>query len=312
MHVIRCKNAHFFDGDTYKTCPLCGEPPMENDSTVEKSEKKGFWGLGRKNKSDEAQYETQNGIGSDSASKSKEGKTLDFWQTSSQDTMNESVDVKKEMYERDANIPNNGAINDILREPMQEPVKEPVQEPARNNIQQKQEEHDKKESPVESDSTNERSMSLRDAIKTASASNEGKTMSYFSSANAASTAQKTERSSAEPVVGWLVCVGGYHFGECFNIYAGKNSIGRSEENSIVVSGDNGVSRVKHALIVYEPKKRDFYLQPGDSSGLTYLNEDYIMESRKLAIHDMIELGESKFIFVPLCGEAFSWEKYIQK
>jgi len=127
-----------------------------------------------------------------------------------------------------------------------------------------------------------------------------------------SSAKTQLRHASEPVVGWLVCVGGCHFGECFNIYAGKNSIGRSEENRIVISNDNSISRIKHALIVYEPKKRNFYLQPGDSSGLTYLNDDYITDSHKLATQDMIELGDSKFMFVPLCGETFSWEEHMPK
>ena len=66
------------------------------------------------------------------------------------------------------------------------------------------------------------------------------------------------------------------------------------------------------MITFEPKKRFFYLQPGDSSGLTYLNDDYIDESKKLKPKDIIELGDSKFLFVPLCDETFSWEEYLPK
>jgi hypothetical protein len=137
-------------------------------------------------------------------------------------------------------------------------------------------------------------------------------MSYFTSATSPSANAVTAKRPSEPVVGWLVCIGGPHIGECFNVYAGKNSIGRSEENRIVIPGDNSISRIKHSLIVYEPKKRNFYVQPGDSSGLTYLNDDYITESHKLADRDLIELGDSKFMFVPLCGETFSWEEHMPK
>ena len=138
-------------------------------------------------------------------------------------------------------------------------------------------------------------------------------MSYFSTASAssvASTEKPVSKGSSEPIVGWLVCIKGIHLGDAFIIYSGKNSIGRSDDNRIVITGDNSISRSKHAFIVYEPKKRNFYLQPGDSSGLTYLNEEYITESKLLSSKDVIELGESKFIFIPLCGQDFSWEEYI--
>ena len=81
---------------------------------------------------------------------------------------------------------------------------------------------------------------------------------------------------------------------------------------VVIDGDNRISKNKHALITYEPKRKNYYLQPGDSSGLTYLNDEYMTDSQKLNPYDIIELGNSKFVFVPLCGEKFSWEEFVQK
>ena len=147
-------------------------------------------------------------------------------------------------------------------------------------------------------------------VKKISASTEGKTMSYFSSAT--NNDSGTSKPHAEPVVGWLVAISGNHFGESFYIHAGQNSIGRGADNDIVVGLDNSISRVKHALIVYEPKKRKFYLQPGASSGLTYLNDEYITESKLVEAKDVIELGESKLLFIPLCGPDFTWENYKQE
>ena len=43
MKVVKCKNGHFFDNDSYGTCPHCGETvnvdinpelPLEADSTL--------------------------------------------------------------------------------------------------------------------------------------------------------------------------------------------------------------------------------------------------------------------------------------
>jgi len=86
----------------------------------------------------------------------------------------------------------------------------------------------------------------------------------------------------------------------------------NSDNKIILGKDGSVSREKHALIIYEPKKRNFYLQPGDSSGLTYINDDMITETRMLNKRDIIELGNGKYIFIPLCNETFSWEDYLNK
>lgn len=321
MNVIKCKNGHFFDGDTYATCPHCGEVPIESASAAPaKEEKRGFWGRGRKDKGANAQLSGKNplntsqskfGAGDTPTDVIEESKledsqtpplkknpTLDFWQTSSHSDRGVSMAQKTDSTKPDDSAK---ASDDSVMVVADERASSSEQaEPKREAV------------GVEKPKSSEQPSSLLEAVKKSSASNEGKTMSYFSAATSQSSAQSAPRPCAEPVVGWLVCVGGCNFGQCFNISAGKNSIGRSEENRIVIPDDNGISRIKHALIVYEPKKRNFYLQPGDSSGLTYLNEDYITDSQKLTAHDMIELGDSKFMFIPLCGEAFSWEDYMPK
>lgn len=312
MDVVRCKNGHFFDGDSYDKCPHCGESAMTsgNNQAPQKEEKKGFWGRGKKEKaavnisvnptppsSSPIDYDngsSQTEVGSNSRlpenpppppPQQQKDHTLDFWQTSSHSESKQSVQETPDENKASANITPDEAPRS---------VKATVEHEER-----------REEAPPMS--------SLKEAVRNASASNEGKTMSYFSAATSqSSSSQSQARQPADPVVGWLVCVAGYHFGECFSIFAGKNSIGRSSENRIVIADDNSISRVKHALIVYEPKKRNFYLQPGDSSGLTYLNDDYITDSHKLSAHDMIELGDSKFMFVQLCGETFSWDEYMPK
>ena len=49
-----------------------------------------------------------------------------------------------------------------------------------------------------------------------------------------------------PVVGWLVCVEGPDKGRDFRIHSEKNFIGRSPAMDIAVTGDESVSREKHA------------------------------------------------------------------
>jgi hypothetical protein len=227
----------------------------------------------------------------------KKNPTLDFWQTSAHSEIEAADGSKQEVTEpsTDKVEEKSANITGVEVTPVAEQV-EAKKEEVRH---------------VDENAQNQGS-SLLEAVKKSSASNEGKTMSYFSSATSPSSVQSQPRPVAEPVVGWLVCVGGCHFGECFNIYAGKNSIGRNEDNRIVIPNDDTISRVKHALIIYEPRKRNFFLQPGDSSGLTYLNGDYMMEAKQLATRDMIDLGNSEFMFMPLCGEGFSWEEHMPK
>lgn len=128
--------------------------------------------------------------------------------------------------------------------------------------------------------------------------------------SAPAVAPVAESFTDEPVVGWLVGINGPYLGQSVKMFAGRNSIGRNPGNHIVLSADKGVSREKHAWITYEPKKREFFIQPGDSSGLTYLNEDAVMETNKLQKNDVVGLGTSKFVFIPLCGEDFTWDDYI--
>lgn len=115
-----------------------------------------------------------------------------------------------------------------------------------------------------------------------------------------------------PVVGWLVCVKGKHIGKSFMLTEGSNSIGRSRMNQIVLSKDNRVSREKHAVIAYEPVRKGFYLTPGEESGLTYLNDQFVGETTQLKKGDVIECGESQLMFIPLCDDSFQWESYLEK
>lgn len=112
---------------------------------------------------------------------------------------------------------------------------------------------------------------------------------------------------SEPVVGWLVCIGGSHFGEDFKLKSGKNFIGRSSNMDIVLSGDASVSRERHAIVVYEPKSNIFLVQPGDSRELFYLNNDVVLSAEKIQANDIISVGDSLLMFIPCCSEKFNWD-----
>ena len=111
-----------------------------------------------------------------------------------------------------------------------------------------------------------------------------------------------------PVVGWLVCTAGTHIGEDFRLTAGNNTIGRSGTMDVCLSGENTVSRGKHAVVVYEPEENIFLTTPGDVKELSYLNGRVVLAPQVLKRGDRIRLGEVELMFIPCCGEDFTWKK----
>lgn len=123
---------------------------------------------------------------------------------------------------------------------------------------------------------------------------------------------KTVRHSSldgnvEPVVGWLVCLNGEDAGKSFILKSGRNFIGRGSKMDVVISGDMSISREKHAIILYEPKKRVFLAQPGDSKELFYVNDEVVLNATSLSPYDKLLIGNTELYFVPFCCEKFAWE-----
>lgn len=110
----------------------------------------------------------------------------------------------------------------------------------------------------------------------------------------------------EPVTGWLVGIKGEYKGESFNLRAGVNIIGRDENAYVNLRGDAQVSRNKHASIIYEPKKKIFLVGEGENS-LTYYNGELLYGKHELNAYDTIEIGAGTYMFIPFCGEHFSWD-----
>ena len=110
----------------------------------------------------------------------------------------------------------------------------------------------------------------------------------------------------EPVCGWLVCIQGARVGKDSRIHNGKNFVGRGDDMDIQILGDNEINRRNHAVIVYDQKKRNTVILPGDSAGLAYLRGEAVYVPAQLNPYDTIEMGKSRFIFVPLCGQNFEW------
>jgi len=120
-----------------------------------------------------------------------------------------------------------------------------------------------------------------------------------------------QKMGVDPVAGWLVSISGPQIGLDYRITAERNFIGRGENMDIRIVGDEAISRENHASVSYSPKNHTFRLYPGESKGLVYLNDGEVLTPELLKPFDVIEMGQTRLMFVPLCGENFHWDKLKQ-
>lgn len=128
-----------------------------------------------------------------------------------------------------------------------------------------------------------------------------------SSPDGATVAVIKKRSGIDPVVGWLVCVDGPEKGRDYRIHTEKNFIGRSDAMDVSLRGDDSISRSNHAVITYDPRKRRFSISKHEGRGLVYVNGEEVDGRAPLSSYDVVEMGESKFVFIAFCSEKFDWE-----
>jgi hypothetical protein len=123
----------------------------------------------------------------------------------------------------------------------------------------------------------------------------------------ASSHQPGDGGELDPVVGWLVVLSGPGRGNARRLGYGQNSLGRDKSERVSLEfGDGSISRSKHCFVLYEPRKRQYFVRPGDGANLTYLNGELLAEPKPLSPADVIEIGATKLKFVPLCGPQFDW------
>lgn len=113
---------------------------------------------------------------------------------------------------------------------------------------------------------------------------------------------------ADPIVGWLVIVDGPGMGNCLPLGYGTNPVGRAPELRVALTfGDSQVSRGTHATVIYDPRGRDFYVQHGGGTNLTYLDDKPLLEPKQLNPRDRITIGDTVLMLVPLCDKNFDWQ-----
>ena len=116
-----------------------------------------------------------------------------------------------------------------------------------------------------------------------------------------------ETQFSEPIVGWLVCIEGPLRGSDFRIHAGYNYIGR-ETGDIRLHGDLQISRENHAQIAFDSDECLYFIGPAGGRNIIKVNSRAVINSVELNAYDIISIGTTKLLFMPLCSERFSWDR----
>jgi hypothetical protein len=120
--------------------------------------------------------------------------------------------------------------------------------------------------------------------------------------------KESRAAGVDPVVGWFVIIAGPGRGRSIEIGVGANSIGRDANQKIALDfGDDAIHRQKHALVIFDPKSRRFFLQSGsDSRNLTYLGESLVLAPVELKGGETVVIGQTQMKFIAFCGADFCW------
>lgn len=114
----------------------------------------------------------------------------------------------------------------------------------------------------------------------------------------------------DPVVGWLVVVGGPGLGAFRPIYEGNNALGRSKAQRIPIDfGDDSISSEEQAFIRYDSSDRSFLFVPNlAKTNIVAVNDKKPTGAVKLEVMDVISVGRTQLAFVPFCGDEFDWSE----
>jgi hypothetical protein len=114
----------------------------------------------------------------------------------------------------------------------------------------------------------------------------------------------------DPVVGWLVIVGGPGLGMFRPIFEGNNTVGRNASQRIPIDfGDTSISSEEQAYIRYDSVDRSFLFVPNlAKTNVVRVNDSKPTAAVSLSAMDVITMGRTQLVFVPFCGPEFDWSE----
>jgi hypothetical protein len=118
----------------------------------------------------------------------------------------------------------------------------------------------------------------------------------------------------DPVVGWLVAIDGPVKGRDFRVFSEGNDIGRANSCRIVIKDESISQSSPHALLTFDPRSEDaaYYIQPAGRHMLYIFRKggegrEPVLTPVRLQPYDVLEMGRTRLLFVPLCNEYFRWQ-----
>lgn len=110
------------------------------------------------------------------------------------------------------------------------------------------------------------------------------------------------------ITGWLVCIKGELKGTVYELKSGRNTIGGTQAQDIVLAEDDQVARGCQMVVTYDPETRSFVANAGTSRELSYLNGQVVLFNQEMHNRDILQVGGETLLFIPLCGEDFAWDE----
>lgn len=105
---------------------------------------------------------------------------------------------------------------------------------------------------------------------------------------------------------FLVCIDGPMTGASFVFQENKAVIGRQKNYEIALFRDNSVSRSQHAIIRYDKDSIQYTVTPGDAEKMVSVNGLAVNQEYVLKMYDVIGVGQSRLLFIPVCSDKFAW------
>lgn len=113
----------------------------------------------------------------------------------------------------------------------------------------------------------------------------------------ATGAQASASAPGRKLVGFLVTYNRDPNGKAYNIYEGRNIVGRDSSCDIAVTEDNQMSG-KHMSILYRSVDDKFKFRDEQSSNGTFVNKE-LKDDGELENYDIIRAGNTLFLFIAI-------------
>lgn len=116
--------------------------------------------------------------------------------------------------------------------------------------------------------------------------------------------------SVRPVLGWLIAMNGKHKGDAYEIRESLVTIGRdSSENDIVLDDETKtVSRKPNCVLRYFDNIRKFRIILDRAANPVFIGKNRLYDQAELNAYDLIQIGNVKLLFLPLCCDRFDWSE----